>query len=204
MSACSRSTHAAQVAHVGDVGVPGLDGEDDLLGLVAAGRRGSRGGRRCPGRCLSSARPAARPPAPAPTTGTGRGLALPVSSASGTETGSPMTWYLAASPKASCRRCLIRVMARCVMSMPIQRRLQRLRDDDGRAAAAEGVEHHVAFVAAGLDDALQQCFGLLGGVAEALGACALMGRDVVPYIAERLALASRPGSACSAASRRLA
>ena len=43
---------------------------------------------------------------------------------------------------------------------------QLLGGGDGRAAAAERVEHHVAGVAAGLDDALQQGEGFLGGVAE--------------------------------------
>ena len=46
---------------------------------------------------------------------------------------------------------------------------QLLRGRDRGAAAAERVEHHVAGVAAGLDDALQEGKGLLGGVAEALG-----------------------------------
>ena len=38
---------------------------------------------------------------------------------------------------------------------------------DGGAAAAEGVEHDVAGVAAGADDALEEGKGFLGGVAEA-------------------------------------
>ena len=40
---------------------------------------------------------------------------------------------------------------------------------DGRAAATERVEHHVALVAARLDDALQQGFRLLRGVAKTFG-----------------------------------
>ena len=47
--------------------------------------------------------------------------------------------------------------------------VQALGHGHGGAAAAEGVEHQVALVAAGVDDALQQGLGLLGGVAEALG-----------------------------------
>jgi hypothetical protein len=43
---------------------------------------------------------------------------------------------------------------------------QFLRGGDGRAAAAERVEHPIAGVAAGLDDALQESEWLLGGVAE--------------------------------------
>ena len=44
---------------------------------------------------------------------------------------------------------------------------QLLRHRHRRAAPAEGVQHHVAFVGRGLDDAFQQSLGLLGGVAEA-------------------------------------
>ena len=45
--------------------------------------------------------------------------------------------------------------------------VEALGGDGGGAAAAEGVEDDVALVAAGVDDALQQGLGLLGGVAEA-------------------------------------
>ena len=42
-----------------------------------------------------------------------------------------------------------------------------LRRMDGGAAAAERVEHHVAGVGGGVDDAFEQGEGFLGGVAEA-------------------------------------
>ena len=42
-----------------------------------------------------------------------------------------------------------------------------LRRVDGRAAAAEGVEYHIALVRRGLDDAFEQGEWLLGWVAEA-------------------------------------
>ena len=38
----------------------------------------------------------------------------------------------------------------------------------GRAAAAEKVGHEIAFVAAGFDDAFEQGFGLLRGIAQSL------------------------------------
>ena len=41
--------------------------------------------------------------------------------------------------------------------------VEALGGGDGGAAAAEGVQHHVALVAAGADDAFQQGLGLLGG-----------------------------------------
>ena len=41
---------------------------------------------------------------------------------------------------------------------------------DGRAATAERIEHHVALVAACLDDPFEQGFGLLRGVTQSLGA----------------------------------
>ena len=47
---------------------------------------------------------------------------------------------------------------------------QPLGHGDGGAAAAEGVQDHIAFVAGGIDNALQQRLGLLGGVAEAFSA----------------------------------
>ena len=46
--------------------------------------------------------------------------------------------------------------------------VEALRDLDGGAAAAEGIENEVAFVGAGFDDAFEEGFGFLGGVAEAL------------------------------------
>ena len=53
------------------------------------------------------------------------------------------------SPKVFRRRYFMRFTARWVMSIPTQRRLRLLGDGNRRAAAAEGVEHHVALVAAG-------------------------------------------------------
>ena len=46
--------------------------------------------------------------------------------------------------------------------------LQTLGDGDRRPAPAERVEDDIALVAAGLDDALQEGFWLLGGVAQSL------------------------------------
>ena len=51
--------------------------------------------------------------------------------------------------------------------MPIQWRSSFCGGGDGGAAAAEGVEDDVAGVAGGLDDALEQGEGFLGGIAEA-------------------------------------
>ena len=51
--------------------------------------------------------------------------------------------------------------------MPSQRRPRDWAASNGGAAAAEGVEHNVAGVAAGADDALEEGEGFLGGVAEA-------------------------------------
>ncbi len=58
--------------------------------------------------------------------------------------------------------------------------VQALGHVQGGAAAAEGVQHQVAFVAAGSDDALQQGFGLLGGVAEAFFGLGIDGRNIGP------------------------
>nr|WP_245639406.1 hypothetical protein [Rubellimicrobium mesophilum] len=55
-----------------------------------------------------------------------------------------------------------------------------LRRVDGGAAAAEGLEHEVAGVGGGGDDAFEEGDGLLGGVAEALGSLGVDGRNVVP------------------------
>ena len=41
-----------------------------------------------------------------------------------------------------------------------------LRDLDGGATAAEGVEDYVAFVGGGAEDAFEEGFGFLSGVAE--------------------------------------
>ena len=56
---------------------------------------------------------------------------------------------------------------------------------DGRSAPAERVEHEVALVAAGGDDALEQRARLLRRVAEPLGHARTDGRDVRPQILER-------------------
>ena len=64
------------------------------------------------------------------------------------------------------QRFLIRVMARWVMSMPIQRRFSRSATVMAGAAAAKRVQDDIAFVAGGIDNALQEGLGLLGGVAE--------------------------------------
>ena len=58
----------------------------------------------------------------------------------------------------------------------------------GGAAAAEGVQHQVAFVAAGPDDALQQGFGFLGGVAEAF-----FGRAPIGPISVQISCNGIPG-----------
>ena len=63
---------------------------------------------------------------------------------------------------------------------------QLLRGGDGGAAAAEGVQHHVAGVAAGLDDALQQGHRLLRGVAQRLIAGSLL--HIVPVIGNATSL----------------
>ena len=60
-----------------------------------------------------------------------------------------------------------------------------LRRGDGRAAATERIEHHVAGVAAGLDDAFQQGDGLLRGVAEAFGGLGIDRRNVSPNVLQR-------------------
>src|SRR5665647_3713462 len=79
------------------------------------------------------------------------------------------------------------VMARCVISMPIQRR------PSFRAATAavpqpqKGSRYDVAFVGRGADDALEQRLGLLRGVAEALSGLGVEGRDVVPEAVNGLA-----------------
>ena len=74
---------------------------------------------------------------------------------------------------------------------------------NGGAAAAEGVEDEVAFVGAGFDDAFEEGFGFLGGVAEALLGLGVDGRNVVPNCLSRLSPASRQGSACIACASRL-
>jgi hypothetical protein len=62
---------------------------------------------------------------------------------------------------------------------------QALRDLDGGAAAAEGVEDDVAFVGAGANDAFEESFGFLRGVAEALLCLGVNGRYIVPQAVSR-------------------
>ena len=54
-----------------------------------------------------------------------------------------------------------------------------------RAAAAEKVRHQIAFVAARFDDALEQGFGLLGGVAQAFISLRIYIRNVIPNCLKR-------------------
>ena len=46
--------------------------------------------------------------------------------------------------------------------------VEALRDLNGGAAAAEGIEDEIAFVGTGFDDAFEEGFGFLGWVAETL------------------------------------
>src|SRR5262245_6881679 len=61
--------------------------------------------------------------------------------------------------------------------------LEPLRHRDCRPTPAEGVENRVTFVAARLDDPLQEGFGLLRGVAETF--ISLSEADVPPEVADR-------------------
>ena len=63
--------------------------------------------------------------------------------------------------------------------------VEALRDLDGGAAAAEGIENDVAFVGTGFDDAFEEGFGFLGGVAETLLGLGVDGRNVVPNVSRR-------------------
>ena len=60
--------------------------------------------------------------------------------------------------------------------------VEALRDLDGGAAAAEGVEDEVAFVGTGFDDAFEEGFGLLGGVAETLLGLGVDGWNIAPRL----------------------
>jgi len=51
---------------------------------------------------------------------------------------------------------------------------------DRRATAAKRIERQIARVGRGLDDALEQGEGFLGGVTEAFGCLCANGRDVIP------------------------
>ena len=150
----------------------GLDREDDLLGLAAPRRRrGSRAGRRSPCPPPSSARSAGRRRGPAPTTGTGTGRCRPASRPPRRPSARrpPRTPSPISLPKLSSRRFLIRLVARLrdVDADPPPPQLLRRRDR--RPAAAERVEHRVARVAAGEDDAFEQGERLLGRISEAFG-----------------------------------
>src|ERR1035437_6397348 len=57
-----------------------------------------------------------------------------------------------------------------------------LRCVNRRAATAEGVEHEVAGIAAGLDDSLQQCHGLLRWISEAFGGCVSDSLNIRPNV----------------------
>ena len=55
-----------------------------------------------------------------------------------------------------------------------------LGDLNGGSAAAEGVEDYVAFVGGGAEDAFEESFGFLGGIAETFLSLGVDGRDVSP------------------------
>lgn len=57
-----------------------------------------------------------------------------------------------------------------------------LRGDHGGAAAAEGVEHHVAGVGGRLDDALEEGGWFLGGITETLGGLGTYWLNIIPNI----------------------
>ena len=59
---------------------------------------------------------------------------------------------------------------------------EKLRGDAGCRAAAEGIEHQVACVAGGLDNAFEQGERLLGWIADALLGVSTNGPDIGPYI----------------------
>ena len=75
--------------------------------------------------------------------------------------------------------------------------VEALRDLDGGAAAAEGVEDEVALVGTGFDDAFEKGFGFLSGVAEALLGLCVDWPNVRPDVLYGYAFAFRPGSACT-------
>ena len=104
------------------------------------------------------------PPAPAPTTETDTDRLAAAPRAPVRSTARRLLRRFRARRRRTHRRrrFLMRLMARCVMSMPIQRRFKLLRRGDSGAAAAEGIENDVALVAAGFDDAFQQRFWFLG------------------------------------------
>ena len=66
--------------------------------------------------------------------------------------------------------------------------IEALRDLDGGAAAAERVEDYVAFVGTGFDDAFEEGFGLLGGIAEAL-----LGLRLITGMSSQMFVTCMPG-----------
>ena len=70
-----------------------------------------------------------------------------------------------------------------------------LRDLNGGAAAAEGVEDYVAFGRGDSEDALEQGFWLLGRIAEALLSLGVDGRNVPPKGSSPFPRAGRQGNA---------
>ena len=50
----------------------------------------------------------------------------------------------------------------------------------GRARAAETVKHKIAFVGGGFDDALEQGFGFLSGIAKQFSGAVVDGLNIIP------------------------
>ena len=85
-------------------------------------------------------------------------------------------------PKESCSLCRISEMARVRYVNAYPAAVKSFGCGDGCATTAEGVQHYVALVAAGVDDALQQGFGLLGRIAEAFPGVCTYGLDITNYV----------------------
>jgi hypothetical protein len=62
------------------------------------------------------------------------------------------------------------------------RTVQLLCDSEGSAASAERVKHNVAFIGTGFDDAFEQCFRLLRGIAKAFSSSCNNWSQVRPNI----------------------
>ena len=62
---------------------------------------------------------------------------------------------------------------------------QLLRGVNGSTAASEGIEHHMAFIGGGGDNAFEQRKGFLGGVAEAFLGLGVQGSNIIPVITKR-------------------
>ena len=69
---------------------------------------------------------------------------------------------------------------RDVYADPLAARL--VRGDDGRATAAKWIERHVARIAAGGDDAFEQCNRFLRGIAESFLSLRIDRRNVYPNL----------------------